>query len=128
MYEDLIVITDTSVVLPSDREVQRLHRMLKIPSPIPTPEHWELFLLRALRNRANRVVERAEPSTPQPATEELSPVALLEARIRQMPSSEVRRVAAELALSYEPHPTNPGLTAMRARNALYAAVRRGVTF
>lgn len=49
----------------------------------------------------------------------------LEAKVRMMKTNGLLAWCRTNQLSIEPHPTNNGLTAMRARNALYLAIKRG---
>lgn len=122
MYEELIAITSTSVEFPSDRQALAFKQLHAIQAPIPDAQGWHLLLLRKLAQPA----PTRPPSVPaailaQPEVNSLSH----EARIRSLPTAILRQVAATNSVAYEPHATNGGLTAMRLRNALLAAVRRG---
>lgn len=49
----------------------------------------------------------------------------VEAKIRSMSGADAIVLCRTHALSITPHPTNPGITAMRAKNSLLASSRKG---
>lgn len=80
----------------------------------------------------NRLVAENQPgrvvgSVPQakPLVQKV-PAVGLEARIRELNGENLVRVARLNKVTTEVHPTNPGITAMRRKNALLALHRRGV--
>jgi hypothetical protein len=58
-------------------------------------------------------------TTPEP------PAALIEAQIRSTPYEQLERICAANNVSYLKQAPNQGVLVMRARNALYAALRAG---
>ncbi len=50
-----------------------------------------------------------------------------EARIKVMPFVQLDALCSANKIKFDPNAPNPGIRTMRARNALYAALRRGVT-
>jgi hypothetical protein len=86
---------------------------------------------RQMRIEENRRAMLAPDETPAPARVVAPPAPAKtkegdEARVAMMKGAEALALVAKHKLAWPgPHPTNPGITAMRAKNALYVFVRRG---
>ena len=88
----------------------------------------------AAENQPGRVSQPGTPASrtreavPQVrATVQKVPITGVEARIRELTGQDLVRVALANKVNTEVHATNPGITAMRRKNALLALMRRGVT-
>jgi hypothetical protein len=127
-----------AIEMPSSRDVAQCWRLLRIQRPPPddTSPFWAEFaeycrpriplLVEHAKRRSARPLPTPRPQEDPPAQRSSSPSAD-EARIKSLPSAELYVILAALNIPVERHPTNPGISSMRARNALYTHIRRGGT-
>lgn len=80
-------------------------------------------LTAADRDTVARYLMGSGPGTP--ATSPLPRVGSLEARVKALIGQEVTTIMARHGWRVEPHPTNAGITAMRAKNFLLNKARAG---
>lgn len=76
-----------------------------------------------LRDRQKVEKRRSQGAVPLVQANTLSN---LEALIRSMKSQQLGHMCVLNGLSVDPHPTNPGITAMRRKNILLGALKKGV--
>lgn len=124
-----------SIRFPSQREVARLYSYLGIRAPIPENDDplWSEMndrlrqALPSLRAYANSGRGTVRPPSPRSTGESrtISTPTGDEAIVREMTGAQAREACDRLGLSVERHPTNAGISAMRCKNALYIAIRRG---
>jgi hypothetical protein len=124
-----------SIRMVTQREVYRRWKKDGQPGPVPDLSKVGGELQQALAKRARQVWKdealRAMLS-PSPAEAAPEPARAAptkegdEARVAMMKGAEALALVAKHGLAWPgPHPTNPGITAMRAKNALYTHVRHG---
>ncbi len=123
-----------SLEMPGRRAIQSMFNDLHIRAPVPddSDPFWsELSAMVSARMATLRsIADKLYPlhDSSQMASTFSAPAPSLsqdEAEVKQMKGSEALAAASRLGLRVNPHPTNPGISAMRAKNALYAAFRKG---
>lgn len=120
--------------MPSGRAVQALYSRLGVRAPVPENSDpiWDSLnsLVRArmpfLQKWANMNSTYGRQIKNSPRPEDPLPTAgsTQEARIKEMNGEQAFSACRAQGLQFTPHPTNPGISAMRAKNALYSALRR----
>ena len=142
---ELLAFSGPGVTLPSERQIiGYMQRGLFSKHVFAALEPADFnavatFLMKESRAAAPRwFAPASSPTEPAPATPrkwyqraEVPPTAqsevVTEARIREMKGADAAKLVNSLRLDWPGiHPTNPGITSMRAKNALYSALRRGV--
>lgn len=126
-----------SIEMPSQRETQRYWRILGIKAPVPEPGHqfwadlWKMTeeklpILQAIAAQISSygkqptIQENLMPST---STSRAAEYNARHKTIREMSGTAAIAECARLSIPVTEHPTNSGITAMRAKNALYARAR-----
>lgn len=128
-----------SIQMPTRHEVQRLWTSLKIRPQVPDyddPMWTELYqrLLAILPVRQKIAAELSSygkpkenimnaPNSQQHSTKKAQSFNTRHAQIRDMTGSQALAECQRLNIRVEPHPTNPGITAMRAKNTLFTRAR-----
>ena len=111
-----------SIRYPTSAQLYAFHRANGIVRPIP--DHTELQLIAARKvmrmESASRAIPASRACGPSPSV-----LADDESRLVVAKRPQLEAWCQQLGLSYVPHPSNPGLTAMRTRNALTVYLRRG---
>ena len=120
-----------SLIMPTHLDILTLYIQLGVKAPVPD---WDdpMFteISRRVRERGPKLRAVADamysprrthiPQTPDGTFS----VTNREAEIRQMSGSAALADCSSRGIQVTPHPTNPGITAMRAKNALLHAHRR----
>lgn len=129
----LITVRDGHVAVPRETQLMKYWAEHLKPQPLIEQVEVEAAIQLAVNWFRNRKVD-ASPSAPLPIatapTVELDASNQLEhdlGTIAAWKSLQLQQFATANGLEFIPHPTNPGLTAMRARNAIANWLRRGNT-
>ena len=134
---DLIRVGPGTVTVPSDKELYAYWDKFLRPQPLIDNSEIEAAIIVACRNFRNRKVERVvtAPSAPepivkvrpgvQPGVEPNSELEFDLGVIAAWKSAQLQECCRVLNLEFQDHPTNKGLVAMRARNAIANWLKRG---
>jgi hypothetical protein len=127
-----------SIEMPTLRETQRLWAILGVRHPVPEPGNkfwqdlWELTKEKLPTLQAIAAHFSSYGKEPTIQESKLNHQSITKAKlhndrhriIREMSGTAAIEECRNLGIGIILHPTNPGITAMRAKNALYARARQ----